>query len=69
MDCPLGAHGWQPSQGLAPLRDGKLRMTLRVADTRELVGWVLSFGRGVNVVRPAWLSDRVRQEALALARH
>ena len=60
---------WHPSQELAPLRGGKLRMTLRVADTRELVGWVLSFGRGVKVVRPAELRDRVRQEALALARH
>jgi len=44
-------------------------MTLRVADTRELVGWILSFGRGVKVVRPAELKDRVREEALALSRH
>jgi predicted DNA-binding transcriptional regulator YafY len=60
---------WHPSQELAPLRDGRLRMTLRVADTRELVGWILSFGRGVRVVRPAELRRRVRLEALALARH
>jgi len=45
-------------------------MTLRVvADTRELMGWVLSFGRGVRVVKPAALRERVRQEALAVARH
>jgi predicted DNA-binding transcriptional regulator YafY len=43
-------------------------MALQVADTRELVGWLLSFGRGVKVVRPAELQDRVRREALALAR-
>jgi hypothetical protein len=30
-------------------------MTLRVADTRELLGWILSFSRGVRVVRPAAL--------------
>jgi predicted DNA-binding transcriptional regulator YafY len=60
---------WHPSQQLAPLRDGRLRMTLRVADTRELVGWILSFGRGVRVVRPAELRERVRQEAQAVARH
>ncbi len=59
---------WHPSQELAPLRSGKLRMTLRVADTRELVGWILSFGRGVKVVRPVELRTRVREEALALAR-
>jgi predicted DNA-binding transcriptional regulator YafY len=59
---------WHPSQRLEPLPGGRLRMTLRVADTRELLGWLLSFGRGVRVVRPAGLRDRVRAEALALAR-
>ncbi len=59
---------WHPSQRLEPLPGGRLRMTLRVADTRELLGWILSFGRGVKVVRPAALRDRVRAEALAVAR-
>ncbi len=59
---------WHPSQYLVPTRQGA-RMTLRVADTRELTGWVLSFGRGACVIRPASLRERVRQEALALARH
>jgi predicted DNA-binding transcriptional regulator YafY len=58
---------WHPSQRLVPARDG-LRMTLRVADTRELTGWILSFGPGVRVVRPGALRERVRQEALAVAR-
>jgi predicted DNA-binding transcriptional regulator YafY len=59
---------WHPSQRLTALRNGRLRMTLRVADTPELIGWVLSFGRGVKVVKPVELQDRVRREALALAR-
>jgi predicted DNA-binding transcriptional regulator YafY len=59
---------WHPSQHLVSTRQG-LRMTLRVADTRELTGWILSFGRGVRVIRPVALRERVRQEALALARH
>jgi predicted DNA-binding transcriptional regulator YafY len=59
---------WHPSQQLTPLRHGRLRVTLHVADTRELVGWILSFGRGVKVVGPAELQERVRREALALAR-
>jgi predicted DNA-binding transcriptional regulator YafY len=58
---------WHPSQQLAPLKDGRLRMTLRVADTRELVGWILSFGRGVRVVRPSTLRDRIRDEARKIA--
>jgi len=59
---------WHPSQSLTPLRDGRLRMTLRVADSAELVRWVLSFGRGVRVVKPAELRDTVQREALAVAR-
>ena len=59
---------WHPSQRLASTRGG-LHMTLQVADTRELTGWILSFGRGVRVIRPPALRERVRQEALALARH
>jgi predicted DNA-binding transcriptional regulator YafY len=38
-------------------------MTLVVADTRELVGWVLSFGGGVQVIRPASLRDAAKEEA------
>ena len=45
--------------------NGRSHMTLRVADTRELVGWLLSFGRGVKVVRPAELQERVRREAVS----
>jgi predicted DNA-binding transcriptional regulator YafY len=38
-------------------------MTLSVADTRELVGWVLSFGSGVKVLKPESLRLAVQQEA------
>lgn len=59
---------WHPSQQMAPLRDGRLRMALRVADTRELIGWILSFGRGARVIKPAALQEQVRREALAVSR-
>ena len=42
-------------------------MTLTVADNRELVGWILSFGSGVRVMQPASLLEAVRQEAKAIA--
>jgi predicted DNA-binding transcriptional regulator YafY len=58
---------WHASQRLTPLRDGRLRMALRVADTRELVGWILSFGGGARVESPAALRDRVREEARRVA--
>lgn len=54
---------WHRSQRLEPGPRGSLLMTLRVADTAELVGWILSFGGGVKVVSPEALRDRVRKEA------
>jgi predicted DNA-binding transcriptional regulator YafY len=71
LDRPTAAWArdrvWHPSQRLTPLRDGRLRLALRAADTRELVGWILSFGRGAKVISPAALRERVRREALAVA--
>lgn len=54
---------WHESQELFPLKDRRLRMVLQVADTSELVGWILSFGSQVKVVRPEALRDKVREEA------
>ena len=42
-------------------------MPLSVADTRELIGWVLSFGSGVKVLKPDSLREAVRQEAQRIA--
>jgi len=54
---------WHASQQLTRLPGGKMRMTFTVADSRELVGWVLSFGSGVRVVRPDSLRAAVKEEA------
>lgn len=59
---------WHPSQHLTRLKDGRLKMALRVADTPELVGWILSFGSGVQVVRPPELRQKVREEAQKIRR-
>ncbi len=58
---------WHPSQQLKRLPGNKLRMTLTVADSRELVGWILSFGSGVRVVRPDSLRATVKQEAAKIS--
>jgi len=54
---------WHPSQKISTHKDGRLTVTLRVADTRELLGWILHFGSGVRVLRPESLRDQVREEA------
>jgi predicted DNA-binding transcriptional regulator YafY len=54
---------WHASQEAMQMKDGRLRMTLKVADTDELVGWILSFGAEVRVVRPETLAAKVKGEA------
>lgn len=58
---------WHPSQQINQLKDGRLRMTLRVADTTELVGWILSFGSQVRVIQPGSLREKVQEEARKIA--
>jgi predicted DNA-binding transcriptional regulator YafY len=53
---------WHSSQRLTSLKDGRLRMVLEVSDTQELVGWILHFGAGVQVVRPDSVREKVRDE-------
>lgn len=59
---------WHSSQKMTPLKDGRLRLVLRVADTAELVGWILSFGSRVRVVRPEALRAKVKEEAQKIFR-
>jgi predicted DNA-binding transcriptional regulator YafY len=54
---------WHPSQRLELMKGGGLKMFLSVADTTELIGWILSFGAGVRVAAPEALRDKVRAEA------
>ena len=54
---------WHPTQKITAFKNGGMHMTLTVADSRELVGWVLSFGSGVRVTSPLSLADAVSSEA------
>jgi predicted DNA-binding transcriptional regulator YafY len=54
---------WHPSQKATIGSNGRLTLVLQVADTPELLGWILSFGVGVRVVRP----DTLRRQVLATA--
>ena len=53
---------WHSSQKLTSLKDGRLKMVLEVSDTPELVGWILHFGAGVQVIRPESVREKVRDK-------
>ena len=54
---------WHPSQETTLLKNGRLKMTLKVADNDELVGWILSFGSQVSILSPESLLSKVKEEA------
>jgi len=58
---------WHPSQKLRDLPDGRVEMTLHVADTLEVRRWILGYGVQAEVVEPAGLREALRVEAEALA--
>ncbi len=54
---------WHSSQQLTALKAGRLKLAIEVGDTRELLGWILHFGAGVQVIKPESLKEKVREEA------
>jgi predicted DNA-binding transcriptional regulator YafY len=59
---------WHPSQKLRDLPDGRVEMTLHVADTLEVRRWILGYGAEAEVVAPQGLREALRVEAETLAR-
>jgi proteasome accessory factor B len=58
---------WHPGQKLRDLPDGRVEMTVHVADTLEVRRWILGFGVGAEVVAPEGLREALRAEAAAVA--
>jgi predicted DNA-binding transcriptional regulator YafY len=59
---------WHPTQAFRGLDDGRLEMTLRVADTLEVRRFILGFGSEAEVIQPAALREALQREAEGLAR-
>jgi predicted DNA-binding transcriptional regulator YafY len=57
---------WHPSQRFRDLPDGRLEITLRVADTLEVRRWILGYGVQAEVIEPAAMREALRAEAQAL---
>jgi predicted DNA-binding transcriptional regulator YafY len=60
---------WHPSQKFSDLSDGRLEMTLRVADTLEVRRWILGYGPDAEVIEPPALQRSIRFQAEALIAH
>jgi predicted DNA-binding transcriptional regulator YafY len=54
---------WHPSQKFRELPNGRLEMSLRVADTLELRRWILGYGPEAEVTEPAAIRETLAKEA------
>ena len=57
---------WHPTQKLRDLPDGRLELTLQVADTQEVRRWILGWGAQAEVLQPIAMREALRQEAVAM---
>jgi predicted DNA-binding transcriptional regulator YafY len=53
---------WHESQAAEELPDGRLRVVLNVSNDWALRSWLLGFGAGVRVMKPATLAQSLQQE-------
>ncbi|MAE94553.1 MAG: hypothetical protein CL910_07840 [Deltaproteobacteria bacterium] len=58
-------HDWHPTQTVDECPDGGVELRMEVGTGEELVGWVLSFGAGAQVLEPASLAEAVARELRA----
>jgi len=58
---------WHPSQKVKRGKDGSAIMTLQVANTWELVTWILGWGEKIEVLEPEELRHEMREISMRMA--
>jgi len=53
---------WHSSQVIEDDPNGGLTLRLCIAESREMLPWIRSWGAQVEVIKPDWLRERVAQE-------
>ena len=54
---------WHPSQVVDDLEDGGCLLTVQVAETREMIPWIRSWGPDVEVLEPPALRDEIASDS------
>lgn len=58
---------WHESQTMSDLPDGRLELRIRLGALAEIERWVLGWGEGAEVVKPALLRARIKKTLTSLA--
>ncbi|MDN5338431.1 MAG: hypothetical protein PWQ20_1501 [Thermotogaceae bacterium] len=57
-----------PTQSIEDLKDGGIIYTIKVLGYREIISWVLSWGRNAEILSPDWVRERIKNEIKEMAR-
>ncbi len=58
----VSEENWHASQEIQQQPDGSFQVRFHVGITPEMVNWLLYYGSHVQVVKPAWLREKVIEE-------
>lgn len=58
---------WHASQQIEILEDKRCTLNMDVADPRDLLPWIRSWGMQMEVLEPMWLRDELAAEAVRVA--
>ena len=58
---------WHPTQKIKKIKDGGIRLTMRLDSLEEVTGWLLSWGEHATVVQPVELRQRLYEITNRLA--
>lgn len=62
----IGETMRHPSQRLEPQPDGSVILTLKVSGYREIISWVLSWGKEAEFLEPQWIREKIAKEVEAM---
>jgi predicted DNA-binding transcriptional regulator YafY len=60
-------HQWQPVQNIVKHKNGDITFITKVNGTLEIRRWILSWGEGVQVIRPESLREEISHHGVAIA--
>ena len=60
---PRSGQVWHRSQAIDDLEDGGCLLTVRVAETREMILWIRSWGPDLEVLEPPALREEIAADA------
>jgi predicted DNA-binding transcriptional regulator YafY len=56
----VSSRQWHPSQKIEILKNGKLKLTMRVGNMTQVAPWILSYGQLAQVIEPSELKAKIK---------